>query len=130
MRKPAPPRFSFRIDFERGRLGHGKIELLERIARTGSLAAAAREMDMSYRRAWELLSTMNDMFDEPVAVTHPGRNVSGATEVTPFGAQLIRKYRKVETQLLKAARPLIDDLQQPTVALPVKPRRARSRRAG
>jgi molybdate transport system regulatory protein len=130
MRKPAPPRFSFRIDFERGRLGHGKIELLERITRTGSLAAAAREMDMSYRRAWELLSTMNDMFDEPVAVTHPGRNVSGATEVTPFGAQLIRKYRKVETQLLKAARPLIDDLQQPTAALPVKPRRARSRRAG
>jgi molybdate transport system regulatory protein len=113
MRKPAPPRFTFRIDFERGRLGHGKIELLERIARTGSLAAAAREMDMSYRRAWELLAMLNDMFGEPAAVTHPGRNLQGATELTPFGAELIRKYRKLEARLLKAATPFIDELQRP-----------------
>lgn len=113
MSRSAPARLTFRIELERGRLGHGKIELLEHIARTGSLASAARAMNMSYRRAWELLRLMNEMFGEAVAVTHPGRNTTGATEVTAFGRWLIMAYRRLERQLAKTASATIDQLEKP-----------------
>ena len=84
----SPGRLFLRVELEGGRLGPGKIGLLEHIRRERSLAAAARAMGMSYKRAWDLMSTLNEMFDEPVAVTHPGRNVACATELTPFGERL------------------------------------------
>src|SRR5712671_3686647 len=58
----------FRVDFGGGRsIGIGKIELLEGIASSGSLSEAARQMRMSYRRAWLLLADLNTSFDQPVA---------------------------------------------------------------
>ena len=49
----AETQVSIRIDLETGsRIGPGKIALLEAISKTGSIRAAARSMDMSYRRAW------------------------------------------------------------------------------
>jgi molybdate transport system regulatory protein len=123
VRASPSPRLTFRIDFEGGRLGHGKIELLEHIARSGSLSAAARSMDMSYRRAWQLLAAMNAMFDEPVTVTHPGRNTSGATEVTPFGERLVVAYRRLEARLARAAQPTIERITAGSTA-------ARARKAG
>lgn len=113
MKRLAPARFSFRVELPRGRLGHGKIELLEHVARTGSLAAASRAMNMSYRRAWELLTLLNAMFGQAVAVTHPGRNTTGATEVTPFGRRLIVTYRRLEEQMAKAAFSAIEQLDKP-----------------
>src|SRR5688572_27870754 len=49
-------------------LGPGKARLVDLIAKTGSLSAAAREMGMSYRRAWMLVAAMNESFREPVVV--------------------------------------------------------------
>ena len=46
-------------------MGPGKAELIERIAQTGSISAAAREMGMSYRRAWQLVESLNRTFREP-----------------------------------------------------------------
>jgi len=103
-------RLSLRIDLDSGRLGPGKVELLEHIRERQSLAAAARAMDMSYKRAWELLSTMNEMFDEPVAVTHPGRNVAGATALTPFGERLIALYRALERRAEQATAAALAEL--------------------
>ena len=55
MSKPAAlPSLSVRIDLDsEGRIGPGKIELLEQIKACGSISAAGRAMDMSYKRAWE-----------------------------------------------------------------------------
>jgi molybdate transport system regulatory protein len=96
-------RLSLRLDFGSGRLGPGKVELLEHIAREGSLAGAARAMGMSYKRAWELLAALNAMFEEPVAVTLPGRNVSGGTVLTAFGARVVALYRAIERRSTQAA---------------------------
>ena len=47
-------RLSVRIDLANGsRLGPGKVNLLESVARCASISAAAREQGMSYRRAWQ-----------------------------------------------------------------------------
>jgi len=98
-----PASLTLRIELERGWLGHGKVELLEHIARTGSLAAAARSMQMSYKRAWELLAAMNEMFMEPVSVSLPGRNVGGSTQLTPFGQRVIALYRAIERRATQSA---------------------------
>lgn len=100
-----PPRLSLRIDFDAGRLGPGKVDLLEHIARERSLAAAARAMDMSYKRAWELVDTMNRMFRKPVVSTMPGRNTAGSTALTEFGRSVIDQYRAIERAALDATRP-------------------------
>src|SRR4051812_6062107 len=67
--RPLPPEIRFRIRIRKGEtiaLGPGKIDLLEAIERAASLTAAAKDLGMSYRRAWLLLDTMNRSFREPV----------------------------------------------------------------
>jgi len=66
-------RLKVSIVFESGaRIGPGKAKLLESIRDTGSISAAARDMDMSYKRAWLLLDSMNQAFTEPVVTAAPG----------------------------------------------------------
>jgi len=110
----AAPRLSVRIDLATGRLGPGKVELLEEIGRMRSLAAAARALEMSYKRAWELLATLNEMFEEPVAIARPGRNLDGSTELTPFGERVIALYRAVERRAAHSALAGLDELAAAT----------------
>ena len=53
-------------------MGPGKAALIEQIDATGSISAAARSMDMSYRRAWQLVEAINLSFKQPVVVTATG----------------------------------------------------------
>ena len=84
----------FRVDFSpKCSIGPGKIELLESIARTGSLSQAARALGLSYRRAWLLLDDMNHSFKEPVSVSRVGGNHRGGATLTSVGQEVIRCYR-------------------------------------
>jgi molybdate transport system regulatory protein len=95
---PAPLSVRLRVDFGHGRsVGVGKIELLEGIAKTGSLSQAARGMRMSYRRAWLLLADLNGSFEEPVAETMTGGSGGGGAVLTPFGERLVEGYRRLES---------------------------------
>ena len=86
-----------RIDLGSGSsLGPGKIALLEQIAGSGSLSQAARELGMSYRRAWLLLDDMNRAFAEPATTSSIGGAGGGGAQLTEFGRQLVRTYREVE----------------------------------
>ena len=94
------PAVRFRVDFGRDEaVGPGKIALLEHIGRDGSLSQAARELGMSYRRAWQLLASLNDSFRERVAVTAKGGRGGGGARLTPFGQLLIRAYREFDTEV-------------------------------
>ena len=94
---------SIRVDLSRTLgIGPGKIRLLEMIEETGSISAAGRAMDMSYRRAWLLLDELNHTFHEPVATTAHGGRSGGGASLTPFGKRLVQGYRKMETDAEKA----------------------------
>lgn len=91
------PRITIRLDFPGGRqLGHGKIRLLELIEKLGSISSAAREMKMSYRRAWLLTDEVNSMFRESVIETQLGGKGGGHAKLTEFGSRLVSLYREVE----------------------------------
>ncbi|WP_267551224.1 winged helix-turn-helix domain-containing protein [Rhizobium rhizogenes] len=97
-----------RIHFSgQDRLGRGKMELLEHIRETGSISAAGRAMDMSYRRAWLLISELNHMFREPAVESQRGGQKGGGAALTPFGEELLRRFRGMETTLRAA---IADDL--------------------
>jgi len=79
-------------------IGKGKADLLEAIQRTGSISAAGREMGMSYRRAWNLVETMNRCFVQPVVTTATGGSHGGGAQVTAFGVEVLRRYRELEAK--------------------------------
>lgn len=85
-------------------LGPGKIELLKAIERTGSISAAGREMGMSYRRAWLLVSALNEMFGRTLVSTSPGGAGGGGAEVTAFGSAVADAYRRADDRANAAIR--------------------------
>ena len=79
-------------------MGPGKAQLVSLISSTGSISAAARELGMSYRRAWQLVDALNASFREPVVVTVIGGRRGGGAVVTAFGLQLLEEYRAMENR--------------------------------
>ena len=90
-------------------IGPGKAELIERIAETGSISAAARAMGMSYRRAWQLVEALNRACREPVVLTAIGGKRGGGAEVTAFGRKLVGLFRAMEG---KASAAIAADLKR------------------
>ncbi|WP_020180398.1 winged helix-turn-helix domain-containing protein [Methylopila sp. M107] len=112
---------SIRIDLSpEGRIGPGKIELLETIAREGSISAAGRAMDMSYRRAWDLVDEMARICGQPVVASQTGGKHGGGARLTAFGEELVARYRAIERSAEKAVRAQLRALETET----------RARRAG
>jgi molybdate transport system regulatory protein len=100
---PAPV-IRFRIDFANNcYVGPGKIDLLEAIHRSGSLSQAARDLGMSYRRAWLLVDSLKASFRESVTIAETGGKGGGGVTLTPFGRQLIRSYRALERDIALVA---------------------------
>lgn len=83
-------------------LGPGKIQLLEAVQEHGSISAAARSMGMAYRHAWDLLDDMNCCFRQPVTEGTKGGRSGGGAIVTPFGEEVIRRFRNMERKAKKA----------------------------
>jgi molybdate transport system regulatory protein len=94
-----------RIDMKpEGRVGPGKIDLLERIEEHGSISAAARAMQMSYRRACELVDELGRCFGRPVVTAQVGGIGGGGAMLTPLGRDLVTQYRAIERKARQAAR--------------------------
>jgi molybdate transport system regulatory protein len=97
-------RLSIRIDFEPSgsALGPGMAELLDRIARLGSIRKAAASMEMSYRKAWLLLQGMQKTFGAPVVATETGGASGGGARLTELGTRLLKTYRTIEESAARA----------------------------
>jgi len=93
------PGLTLRILGEDGpAIGPGKARLIELIDSEGSISAAARAMEMSYRRAWQLVDAMNASFREPVVITAVGGRSGGGAAVTGFGRLMASRFREMESR--------------------------------
>ena len=107
------PHLSIRIDFDdEGRLGPGKVALLEGIAREGSISAAGRAMDMSYKRAWDLVDEINRICRQAAVERQTGGKNGGGAVLTAFGISLVTRYRKIERDAASAARKELQALRR------------------
>jgi molybdate transport system regulatory protein len=106
------PALSVRIDLDsEGRIGPGKIQLLENIRELGSISAAGRAMDMSYKRAWDLVDEINRICRQAAVERQTGGKNGGGAVLTPFGVSLVSRYRKIERDAATAARKELAALQ-------------------
>lgn len=106
------PRLRIRIVFsDHEMIGPGKAELLERIDRCGSIAAAGREMGMSYKRAWELVGTLNAMFRAPLVESTRGGPGGGGAVLTEAGREVLGFYRAFERDAAEAGTARLAALQ-------------------
>lgn len=85
---------------DRVALGPGKADLLEAIRATGSIAAAGRKMNMSYQRAHDLASALNEDFKAPLIEAAAGGMRGGGAQLTPMGESILAAYRAVEAEAL------------------------------
>ena len=105
-------RLTIRIDLAKeGAIGPGKIRLLELVGETGSISAAGRAMEMSYRRAWLLIDALNHLFKTPLVATKLGGKSGGGAALTPFGRDVVRHYRALEGEAEQAVRPHLRALE-------------------
>ena len=111
------------------RLGPGKIQLLEKIDEHGSISAAGRSMQMSYRRAWLLVESINASFREPAVVTQQGGSAGGGAVLTELGHEVVRRYREIEQRALAAASESLDALAERRAPREAPAPARRSRRA-
>ncbi len=84
-----------------GYLGIGRIELLENIERYGSINRAAKEMGMSYKKAWKLIEELNQMADAPLVIKSQGGKAGGGTCLTEEGKRMVLKFRDIEQQMIQ-----------------------------
>ena len=105
MTKSAPQAATIRIRIGVGEniaIGQGKADLLESIGRTGSISAAARELGMSYRKAWMLVDEMNQCFRSPVVLAAKGGLRGGGAQVTPLGQEALGRFREIQAKASSA----------------------------
>jgi molybdate transport system regulatory protein len=118
-RPDTTPQLRIRIVFgDRGMLGPGKAELLDRIGRTGSIAAAGREMGMSYKRAWMLIETLNTMFLAPLVESTRGGPGGGGAVLTETGRRVLDHYRAFEAEASRAGSAHLEALAALTSVIP------------
>lgn len=81
-------------------LGNGRVRLLKAIDETGSLSKAAKTMKLSYKKAWNLIDSVNSNAEEPVVTTSTGGKDGGGAEVTPYGKKLIQQFEDLNSDTI------------------------------
>jgi molybdate transport system regulatory protein len=111
-----------------GQIGPGKAELLRKIRECRSISGAAREMKMSYPRAWLLVEDVNSAFRQPLVAKWLGGRSSGGATLTPTGVKVLELYGAVLERADGATRSLLDDVATMTAGVVRQCGRAGQRR--
>jgi molybdate transport system regulatory protein len=75
------------------------FDLLLEVGKTGSIVAAAKNMGISYRKAWGLLRQIEYNLGFSLVGKKRGGKAGGRTTFTPAGDELIDAYQKLVTDL-------------------------------
>lgn len=98
-------------------IGPGKADLLQGIKELGSISAAGRRLDMSYKRAWYLVETLNSHFGKPLVESVKGGRAGGGARLTPLGEEVLWAFREMENLTNEAIAPVLKRLRRKTSSL-------------
>ncbi|MDO5969090.1 LysR family transcriptional regulator [Flavivirga aquimarina] len=76
-------------------LGEGRVHLLKAIHETGSLSKAAKSLSISYKKAWQLLDSVNKSAKKPVTINSIGGKGGGGAELTDYGLSLVNAFDEI-----------------------------------
>src|SRR5882672_3998698 len=99
---PAKNQLSASLFLRRGpmaRVGLERIALVEAIAELGSITAAAKRVGLSYKGAWDVVQTLNNLFDTPLIEAAPGGRRGWAARITPRGRAVVSAFRRVQEEI-------------------------------
>lgn len=82
-------------------LGNGRVKLLKAIEETGSLSKAAKRIGMSYKKAWNLIDSVNKHADKEVVNKAIGGKDGGGTRLTEYGKELITQFEKMNADTIE-----------------------------
>jgi molybdate transport system regulatory protein len=115
----ASDRLSIRIDLASGgKIGPGKVAVLEQIARTGSISAAGRTLKLSYKQTWVLVDDLNQGLGRAVIETAAGGSGGGGAVLTELGKAVVNTYRAIEVDAAAAARKHLSALTRACPRIP------------
>ena len=80
--------------------GPGRVELLERINQTGSISQAARQMHMSYKKAWEMITILNTQANRPLVIVRAGGEKGGGSSITEEARELIAYHKSLRDRFM------------------------------
>lgn len=100
------------IRFKETVIGPGKIALLQSVAEQGSISAAGKACGMTFRRAWQLIETVQEALGQSLVETTVGGKGGGGAALTPFAEALIEHYRRLEQEANHSAAPLFELLDK------------------
>jgi len=81
----------------------GKIDILELIDKHGSISRAAKEMGMSYKKAWRHITLLQEHLEDEILTTHKGAGEQGGTRLTPIAREFIENYRTMHERIVAYA---------------------------
>lgn len=79
--------------------GPGPAELLQLIHNTGSISKAARSMGMSYKKAWDIVDTINTRGQSPYVISQKGGRKGGGAQLTARGKSIVSAYNKLTRKI-------------------------------
>ena len=79
--------------------GKGKTEVLLEIQRVGSIAKAAENLDMNYKKAWTHIKLLQQNLDDTLVITQKGGGSSRGTTLTPLASEYIDKYKQLQKEI-------------------------------
>lgn len=87
------------IWFHSGALNWGnprRMALLAAIHEHGSISAAARHIDLSYKAAWDAIDTMNNLATEPLVLRTTGGQRGGGAQLTQRALEILELYQQLD----------------------------------
>lgn len=93
------------IENDRGELlfGKGKTEILELIEAEGSIAKAAEQLGMSYKKAWTHIKILQENIADELVVAKKGGGGRGGTTLSAHARDLVAKYRQLQEDIERFA---------------------------
>lgn len=97
------PKIRLRFDTDEKFFGPGVCELLEGIAKMGSVQKACAAMELSYSKGSKMLKKLDQILEAPVVERWTGGSGGGGASLTEAGKWLVVTYRQMEKEVQQAA---------------------------